>query len=327
MDMMDELRRRGEEINEYLMQYLERGEYTKLIEAVKHYPSAGGKRLRPVMAVVSAEAVGGEGSRAIPFGCCLEIIHNFTLVHDDVMDEDPVRRGRTALHIKYDIPTAIIAGDALFARAFEVLAETEVDDGRLRQLLSLVAKTVWTVAEGQQMDIDNESRDTVSVSEYLRMIEKKTAVLFSCAAEGGAIIGGGTKKQVTGMREYARLLGISFQIWDDVLGITADEKTLGKPVGSDIRKGKRTLIVLHALENLDPSRRSALLSILGKEDASDGEVRRAIDIMERAGSIEYAREQALEHVERAKALLSCLDESGGRTFLLRLADFAVGRAL
>ncbi len=316
------------EVDRALLGYLQHGKHQKLIRAMLHYPEAGGKRMRPLMAILVAEAVGNRGDQALPFGCALEIIHNFTLVHDDVIDQDPVRRGKPAVHIAYDMPTAIIAGDALFARAYEILADTEVDGERLRRLLRRVSDTVFLVAEGQQMDVDNEGRSEVSREEYLDMVEKKTAVLFACAAEGGAVIGGGSEEQISAMKEYARLLGIGFQIWDDVLGIKGDAKKTGKPVGSDIRNGKRTLIVVDALERLEgDARRDAFLETLGNEKATDKEVKDAIQLLEDIGSIEHARQFALDYARKAKELLSCLRTSEEREMLREMVDYAVGREL
>ena len=316
------------EVDRALLGYLQHGKHQKLIRAMLHYPEAGGKRMRPLMAILVAEAVGNRGDQALPFGCALEIIHNFTLVHDDVIDQDPVRRGKPAVHIAYDMPTAIIAGDALFARAYEILADTEVDGERLRRLLRRVSDTVFLVAEGQQMDVDNEGRSEVSREEYLDMVEKKTAVLFACAAEGGAVIGGGSEEQISAMKEYARLLGIGFQIWDDVLGIKGDAKKTGKPVGSDIRNGKRTLIVVDALERLEgDARRDAFLETLGNEKATDKEVKDAIQLLEDIGSIEHARQFALDYAREAKELLSCLRDCEEREMLREMVDYAVGREL
>jgi geranylgeranyl diphosphate synthase type I len=292
-----------------------------------HYPEAGGKRMRPVLAMLVAEAVGKRGRAAIPFGCALELIHNFTLVHDDVMDKDEMRRGRPAVHILYDEPTAIIAGDALFARAYEILCDTDVSGEDLRKLVRSVSDTVYLIAEGQQMDIDFESRQTVGVEEYVLMVEEKTAVLFACAAEGGAIIGNGTADQVRDMRECARLWGIGFQIWDDVLGLLGDERTTGKPVGNDIRNGKRTLIIVHALEQLKrPSKdRDTLLAALGNEQATAEEVKEAIAVLERTGSIDFVTEQAHRYASDSKQLLACLPDSDERRMLSALIDYAVGR--
>lgn len=327
MDLMEEIEKRARVVDDHLMSYLKEGEHEKLMKAVRHYPEAGGKRLRPVLAMVVADAVSGNGLRAITFGCSLELIHNFTLIHDDVMDEDPIRRGRPAVHVLFDIPTAIIAGDALFARGFEVLADTDVSPENLKRLLKLVANTVWIIAEGQQMDIDFEKRRTVSVAEYMEMIEKKTAVLFACAAMGGVIIARGTAEQEKAMYEYARLLGLGFQIRDDVLGIIADERKLGKPVGSDIRNGKRTLIVLHALENASPEEKEKILSTLGNHDAPEERVREVIDILNGAGSIDFARSTAMDYAGRAKQCLKCLDDSHEKRLLEALVDYAVKRDL
>ncbi|NYT11583.1 MAG: polyprenyl synthetase family protein [Methanomassiliicoccales archaeon] len=309
------------------MKYLEDGKPEKLVRAVRHYPEAGGKRLRPVLAMLVADAISGKEEESIPFGCCLEIIHNFTLIHDDVMDEDPMRRGRPAVHVLYDVPTAIIAGDAMFARGFEVLAMVEVAPEKTRRLLSLVAKTVWIIAEGQQMDIDFENSNSVTVDEYLEMIEKKTAILFACAAQGATMIADGSEDQERDMFEYARLLGLGFQIWDDVLGITADEKKLGKPVGSDIRNGKRTLVVIHALENADEEDRQSILSILGHEDATDEEVAEVIETLERIGSIEFAKSRAIDYAKQAKKCLEGLPDSDSKVLLDALLDYSVKREL
>jgi geranylgeranyl diphosphate synthase type I len=203
MDVVKEINTRAKRLNVQIMSYLDGENDSKLMRAVRHYPEAGGKRLRPMLAQVVAEAVGKAGDRALPFACSLEIIHNFTLVHDDVMDNDLVRRGRPAVHVLFDMPTAIIAGDALFARAFEIITDTEVPPQNIKQLIRSTAHTVWLIAEGQQedMDFENIPAEELAMEDYMSMINKKTAVLFECAAEGGALIAGGTEAQVTAMKE------------------------------------------------------------------------------------------------------------------------------
>jgi geranylgeranyl diphosphate synthase, type I len=331
MDVQKEIPRIVKVIDKHLMSHLEEGKPEKLMKAVRHYPEAGGKRLRPVLAYVVAQAVRKQGKKAIPFGCALEIIHNFTLIHDDVIDQDPVRRGRPAVHVLFDVPTAIIAGDAMFARGYEVLSETKTSPVNLNRLYKLTSRTVWLIAEGQQMDFDFETAKAVSSEEYLEMVEKKTAVLFSCAAEGGAIIASGTETQIKNMREYGRMLGIAFQIWDDVLGVTGNEKTLGKPVGSDVRNGKRTLIIVHALEQLEKAdnkrRKEALLSALGNENATQDQVMGAMEVLKQVGSIDYASGIAFNYAEKAKRSLKCLNKSREKEFLSSLVDFAIGRTL
>lgn len=327
MELPKEMSTMANDYHKSIMAYLDYGKNKKLRAAMGHYPEAGGKRMRPILAMLVANAIGKNGQKAVPFGCCLEMIHNFTLVHDDVMDKDPVRRGRPAVHVLFDEPTAIIAGDALFARAYDVLSESEVSGEDLRKLVHIVSETVYLIAEGQQMDIDNEDRQTISRDEYMETVEKKTAVLFSCAAEGGAIIGGGSKKQIADMKECARLFGIGFQIWDDVLGILGDGKKIGKPVGSDIRNGKRTLIVIDALERLDkPSKdKDILLKALGNEKATDAEVNAAIDVLKRVGSIDHAIKTSKEYAEKANDLLKCLPECREREIISQLIFYAVER--
>ena len=327
MDIIEILKARSKDLEPYIVNYLKDGVPENLMEAVRHYPRAGGKMMRPVVAMVTADAVGGKGKQAAPFGAALELIHNFTLVHDDLMDNDDTRRGLTAVHVKWDMPTAILAGDALFAKAFEILADLDVTDDKLRRLLKLTAQSVWVLAEGQQLDTNFENQPGITVKDYIGMVEKKTSVLFAAAAAGGAIIGGGTEKQICDMYDYAILLGIAFQLWDDVIGLTGEEKTTGKPVGSDIRNGKRTAIVINALGKGGRGHPvfDELNSILGKSDASDDEVKRAIEILENLGSIEYASNRAKRYAQCAKDTLDCLPESDHKRFLLSLADFAVTR--
>lgn len=325
-DFQKDLAERAKKVDARLLKYIDQGKYKKMRDAMLHYPAAGGKRMRPVLAMLVADAVGGRGDAAIPFGCCLEIIHNFTLVHDDVIDQDPVRRGRPAVHVKWDVPTAIIAGDALFARAYETLADVQVPEGDLRRLLRVVSEAVFLLAEGQQMDVDFEKMHTVSLSDYEEMVEKKTAVLFACAAEGGAIIGGGSERQIQDMKEYARLFGIAFQMWDDVLGAIGDAKKTGKPVGSDVRKGKRTLIVVHALENLpEGMQRETLLRALGNSDATEAEVSAAIQVLSDVGSIEHISSLAKKMATEANAKLDCLKDSDEKKELAALAMYSVTR--
>jgi len=330
MDVLNEISKRAKEIGVEVMKGLEQGEVPKLQGAVRHYPEGGGKRLRPVLAIAVAQAIAGDSGKrmAMPFAVCLELVHNFTLVHDDVMDNDPVRRGRKAVHVLYDVPTAIIAGDALFARAFDILATADVPSKHLKRLLSITANTVWLIAEGQQEDMDFERTpaEQLSVEDYMRMIRKKTAVLFECAAEGGALIADASEEQVAALRDYAYLLGMGFQIHDDILDLTSTEEVLGKPIGTDIRNGKRTLMVLHALSTLPEGdkRRNDLLKALGNESATKEEVDAAMSALHDSGSVEHARHMAADFAARARKDLDVLRDGEEKEFLTALVDYAVG---
>jgi len=321
----DDYKGRVKKINEYLMHTLDIIQDKNLKSAMAHYPAAGGKRLRPLLATVASEAVGGKADAALPFGVALEMVHNFTLVHDDVMDEDETRRGIKTVHAAFGVPEAILSGDALFARAFEVVLDSEVDDSKLVRLVDILARAVRLLAEGQQMDMDFEDAKKVTSDQYMKMIELKTAVLYSAAAQGGAIVGGATGEQEKALAEYGRLMGLGFQIWDDVLDLESDQATFGKPVLNDIRNGKKTLIVVQALEDLKGPERMEFLSILGKKNATTKELERARDILEEVGAINHATKVADGLISGAKERLSVLVDSPHKRTLIALADFMVKR--
>jgi len=321
----DDYKGRVKKINEYLMHTLDIIQDKNLKAAMAHYPAAGGKRLRPLLATVSSEAVGGKADSALPFGVAIEMVHNFTLVHDDVMDEDETRRGIKTVHSAFGVPEAILSGDALFARAFEVVLDSEVDDPKLVRLVDILARAVRLLAEGQQMDMDFEDAKKVTSDQYLKMIELKTAILYSAAAQGGAIVGGATDEQEEALAEYGRLIGLGFQIWDDVLDLESDQATFGKPVLNDIRNGKKTLIVVQALEDLKGPERTEFLSILGKKNATTKELERARDVLDDVGAIDHATKVADGLISEAKEKLSVLVDSPHKKTLIALADFMVKR--
>jgi geranylgeranyl diphosphate synthase type I len=321
----EEYKDRVRNINEYLMHTLDVIEDKNLKAAMAHYPAAGGKRLRPLLSTIACEAVGGKADSAIPFGVALEIVHNFTLVHDDVMDEDDTRRGIKTVHAQFGVPEAILSGDALFARAFEVALDSDVDDGSLVRLVDILAKSVRLLAEGQQMDMDFEDSKTVTSDQYMKMIELKTAVLYSAAARGGAIVGGASDRQEDALAEYGRLMGLGFQIWDDVLDLESTQESFGKPVLNDIRNGKKTLIVVEALEDLEGPERFEFLSILGKKKATKAQLERARDILDDVGAIEHVTKVADDLIKQAKDRLKAIKDSPHKKDLLAFADYMVRR--
>ncbi|MCL2143849.1 MAG: polyprenyl synthetase family protein, partial [Methanomassiliicoccaceae archaeon] len=184
MDVKAELARMSKELDDAIEKYLVPEKPDNLMAATVQYPRAGGKRMRPAMVIAAAGAVGGDRQKAIPLAVAIEYIHNFTLIHDDYMDGDEKRRGMTTIHVKYGGPTAILAGDALFAKAFEVIAQLDVPDGVMRKILKIVTKAVWDLARGQQMDVNNENGDEVTMDEYIETIRLKTSVLFAAGAAG-----------------------------------------------------------------------------------------------------------------------------------------------
>jgi len=325
MAFPDDYRDRVRKINEHLMNSLDVIQDKNLKAAMAHYPAAGGKRLRPLLATIASEAVGGEANAAIPFGVALEMVHNFTLVHDDVMDEDDTRRGIKTVHAAFGVPEAILSGDALFARAFEVALESDVGDPGLVRLVEILAKSVRLLAEGQQMDMDFEDAKKVTSDQYMKMIELKTSVLYSAAAQGGGVIGGASNVQENALAEFGRLIGLGFQIWDDVLDLESDQETFGKPVLNDIRNGKKTLIVVEALEDLKGPERIEFLSILGKKSATTAQLERARDILDDVGAIGHASKVADGLISEAKDKLSVLKDSPHKKALTAFADYMVKR--
>tara|TARA_B100001029_G_scaffold179873_1_gene191922 strand:- start:29051 stop:30034 length:984 start_codon:yes stop_codon:yes gene_type:complete len=319
------LAEKAKDVEKALNDYLVIREPKKLYEAMAHIPLAGGKRLRPVMAQLTCEMVGGESKKAIPFAASLEVIHNFTLVHDDVMDDDDLRHGVAACHTVFGLPTAILAGDSLFAYAFEMIAESNVDDKIKSELVRHTAYTVRRIAEGQQMDINFEEEETVDPELYLEMIRLKTSILFGSAAYGGALIGGKGIEEANELRQMAIWVGLGFQIWDDYLDATATAEVLGKPSGSDIRQGKRTLLVIEALDRTNNKERKELINILDDTNNTDNDVKRAVEIMSNCGALENCREQALEYLNGAKKTIEKYPENGARELLEELLEYMVTR--
>ncbi|MCQ2086031.1 MAG: polyprenyl synthetase family protein [archaeon] len=299
-----------------------------LIEAVRQYPYAGGKRIRPSLVIASCGAVGGEKSKSIPLAVAIEYIHNFTLIHDDIIDGDRERRGMPTSHTKYGTPTAILAGDALFGKAFNVLSELDVSDKDLRRILRSITAAVWDLARGQQMDINNECGRTVTIDDYIETIRLKTGVLFAASAVGGALIGGADDLTIEAICRYATSLGIAFQIFDDILGIAGDPIKTGKSVGNDIRRGKYTAITCHAAESIkDENEMRRFCSIFGKIDSSEEEIGVVRSILERSGSIAYAVRLAEKYSKDAVSELSLLTSSEDKDFMIDLARYAVTRSV
>ncbi|MAO99633.1 MAG: geranylgeranyl pyrophosphate synthase [Euryarchaeota archaeon] len=325
MNIKEKLAIKAKDVEKALHDYLVVREPKKLYEAMAHIPLAGGKRLRPIMAQLTCEMVGGDGLKSIPFAASLEVIHNFTLVHDDVMDDDDLRHGVAACHTVYGLPTAILAGDSLFAYAFEMIVESDVSDKVKAELVRHTAYTVRRIAEGQQMDINFEEEETVDPELYLEMIRLKTSILFGSAAYGGALIGDKTIEEANELRQMAIWVGLGFQIWDDYLDATAPAEVLGKPSGSDIRQGKRTLLVIEALNRTKPDQRKELIKILDDNKNTDDDVQRAVEIMSECGALENCRKQALDYLHGAKETIEKYPKGEARELLEELLEYMVTR--
>ncbi len=325
MDLKQELSKRADVFNIELEEYLKNGQPKSLYDATRYLPLAGGKRLRPCISMLSCDAVGGDVKRVMPFAVALELIHNFTLVHDDIMDKSHLRRNLPTVHIKFGEPTAIIAGDLLFAKAFEVMHDISDDSSVFKRVDFGLINCVREICEGQQLDMEFEKKQDVSEKEYLEMIRRKTAVLFKFSAEGGAILGGGTKEEIKALDEYGKSLGLAFQIRDDYLDMSSDEGTLGKDIGNDIRNGKKTLIAVRSISNAVGDDKKLLEKIFGNGDASEPDVKKIYDLFKEMKSIEYAKNAALEYSTKAMDALGVLDDSDAKQILIGLAEYSITR--
>jgi len=325
MDLNKELNKRMVQFNTDLEIFLKNGSPKKLYDAAKHLPLAGGKRLRPVISMLACNAVNGKEVQVLPFAIALELLHNFTLVHDDIMDHSKLRRNTPTVHIKYGESTAIIAGDLLFTKSFEAMHDLNINLADFKKLEYGLTQTIREICEGQQLDMEFEQRNIINEKEYIEMIWKKTAVLFMFSAEGGAIAGGGSKEQVNALKTYGECLGLAFQRRDDYLDMSSDEKTLGKDIGNDIRNGKKTLIAVHSITNASGEKKEILNNIFGNKKATEEDIKKTYEIFKELKSIDYVKKTAEMYSEKAKNALKNLDESDSKQILIELAEYSIKR--
>jgi len=326
MDVKQKLKEMSAELDGPIRSYIEDEQPSNLIEATRQYPYAGGKRMRPSMVVAACRAVGGDASKAVPMAVAIEYIHNFTLIHDDLMDGDEMRRGMKTSHVVYGMPTAILAGDALFAKAIQIMGGLDIPPERMRKVLAITSKAVWDLARGQQMDVNNENADFITLDHYIETITLKTSVLFAAGAASGAIIGGASDDVVDAIQKYALSMGVAFQMYDDILGVYGDPAKTGKSAGNDIRKGKYTVMICHAHDTVkDRKVWDEFMSVFGKLDATDAEIEAARRILKDCGSYDYAIGLADRYTNEAIDCLRCLKDSEDKEFMVELARFAMAR--
>ena len=306
---------------------LRASKHSTLSDAMMHLVDGGGKRLRATLPWLVSKAVGDSHSGLLDIGAAIEIVHNFTLVHDDIMDDDDTRRGLNAVHIEYGLPTAINAGDAMLAIAFERLVLAKgLENKDVAAMVNRLAWMVRRVSEGQQLDIEFEDRIAVSEEDYFEMIEGKTAVMFLTCAEIGSRMSGADDETIQCMADWGLAVGLCFQLMDDLIDVLSDSATLGKPAGSDLAQGKRTLMVIHALSQDDSEQLSNLKAVLGKGDsATQQEIDLGLKALEELGSIKYARDRAEMYHSNAHSCLDMLPNSPALKALRELTDYQLKR--
>jgi geranylgeranyl diphosphate synthase type II len=299
-------------VEEGLAQAVGPGEPAELYEAARYVLEGGGKRLRPMLTLLAAEHYGLHGQHALGPALAVEIFHNFTLVHDDIMDRADTRRGRPTVHRRWDEPTAILVGDLLMGIAYEMVmrgpAETRAD------AWAVFSPMVRRLCEGQMLDMAFARRTDVSAAEYMDMIDRKTGALLACSLELGATAAGAGEGDRTTLRRVGIDLGRAFQIQDDLLDLTASSASWGKPVGGDLIEGKRTWLLLTALERAEGEDRDAFERVLRGEvgEAGVDDVRRR---MEKLGVLADTRTAVIFHAEAALSGLATLDETGAQASL------------
>jgi len=309
-------------INKILSLALKDRNPVSLYEPGSYILNSGGKRLRPLLVLLSAKAVGGKFKDAYNAAAAVEMLHNFTLVHDDIMDNADKRRGRLTLHKKYDHNTAILAGDSLLSIAYEYLLKD--CNGNAKEVISSFTQGLIEVCEGQSLDTDFELRKNVSLSEYILMIKKKTAAMAEMCCRIGALIGGGTKVQVNALGNYGLNLGIAFQIQDDLLDIIANEKEFGKTIGGDLVEGKKTFLFLEALEKSKGEDRKKLLKVIEKKGIRRNQVSGYKMIYEKLGVLDDARREIKGYTQKALRSINSLNEENKEIFKW-LADSLIYR--
>ncbi|MDR1975050.1 MAG: polyprenyl synthetase family protein [Bacteroidales bacterium] len=289
--------------NEYLASVpLAEQEPKNLYEPVSYVLSFGGKRIRPVLAMIACEMFGGKAEDVLPQATGIEIFHNFTLLHDDVMDNADMRRGNDTVHKKWNTNTAILSGDAMLILAYRYIAVGQKE--KLPALLESFNRTALGVCEGQQYDMDFEKQQTVTLREYLEMIRLKTAVLIAGALDIGAIMGGASPEAREHLQEYGTNIGLAFQLQDDLLDLYGDEKTFGKKIGSDIIEKKKTFLWIKAQELLTPEGRISLRNAIDTADIAG--VRKVYDSI---NIKEHCQEEIQKYYEKSLSTLKQLPNS------------------
>jgi geranylgeranyl diphosphate synthase type I len=327
MKVSNSIKKNAKFVNKFLRKELN-GDPKQLYDAASHLIIHGGKRLRPYLVLKSCQMLGGKQSDAISAASAVEMIHNFTLVHDDIMDNDEMRHGVTTTHKKFDIPLAILAGDVLYSKAYNTISsKSKLSSNYTIQLVSKLSKACIEICEGQVDDIKfAENKKIPTEKEYIKMIEKKTAVLFEVSCAMGAICAKRKQKDVKNLSAFGRNLGIAFQITDDLIGIIGDSKITKKPVGNDIREGKKSLPIILAIKKARGQNRTKIMRVFGNSGASKQQINLAVNVIRSLGVEKEVRDIALKYAQRAEKSISSYTGSA-KNEMAGLLNFVTKRSL
>ena len=320
------IEKNAKEVNKFLNTKL-KGDPKILYDAAGHLIVNGGKRLRPFMVIKSCQILGGKTNNAMPAASAVEMVHNFTLVHDDIMDNDEMRHGVPTVHKKFGMSVAILAGDVLFSKAYQIISNSKLSPSATNQITSRLAKACVDVCEGQLFDIKMaEEKRIPTQSEYIKMIGKKTAALFDVSCAMGAICATNKSQDISNLSSFGKNLGIAFQITDDLIGVMGDPKITKKPVGNDLREGKKSLPILMAINSAKGKNKKIILKAFGNSKASKNDLSNAVEVIRSLGIEENVRNQALKYAEHAEKSLAKYSGEAKKE-LIDLLDFVVKRSL
>ena len=309
-----------EAVNRLIRERMASRHAPRIPEVTAHLVEAGGKRLRPMLTLAAADLCGYRGAHDVRLAATVEFIHTATLLHDDVVDESASRRGRPTANLLWDNKSSVLVGDYLFARAFQLMVETE----SLR-VLDILSDAAATIAEGEVLQLSAARDLATTEAVYLQIVRGKTAALFSAATEVGGVISGAPEDQVRALFTYGDALGIGFQIVDDLLDYEGDPGATGKNIGDDFRERKLTLPVIRALARADAQERTFWQRTIEKGEQRDGDLDRAMAILTARGALEETRAEDLQWIDRARAALTVLPAHPVRDMLEALARYVVAR--
>ena len=287
-----------------------------------HILFAGGKRLRPLLGILSARICDFDKNFDRAFSTVFEYLHAATLLHDDLVDGADLRRGKTVAHAIWGNSEAVLVGDFLLARSLSIAAKTGS-----AEVIALVAAVTQEMAQGELHQLSRKKSIDISEEEYMQIIRRKTAVVFRGACRMSAIIAGAPEEKKTAVSDFGHHLGIAFQMADDLLDYTLDAQSLGKNPGADLKEGKLTLPVIHALKSAPPAERAMIEKIILQDVFSDAEFGALTDLLRRFNGIEYTRQMAERHIAAAKEALSVFQESQAKALFLMIADYALERKM
>ncbi len=316
----------SEMVNKEIAKHVNNGfKSTTLFNAVQYAFSTGGKRLRSSLCLLMCETLGGNTTKALPFAVAIEIIHNATLVHDDLEDGDSVRRNSPTVWVKYGIPHGINTGDGLIFKAYECLLSSSFTEKQILELTEMLTKSLMKIVDGQSMEFDFRQRDDIRTEEYFDMVEKKTAELMGLSLSSAAFITNKRDLQPL-LMEYGKKLGLAFQIRDDILNLFGDGVEYGKEIGGDIKEGKRTLMIIDCLKKCKESEKERLINILkrGRNRVTKNDVKFAIELVKKYKS----KEEALDYIRKIKneihMLLNKINDAKLKLLLGELFDLIIG---